>query len=490
MSGKKIGIGIILLGALIVTLSILVDTLGFGKQGIQAAQLLGVNVGLFTILCGIGFLGVELVDLTKLNSIANTTIDKLKSASPAIWVVVGFLLSYLLFFTSYTFLNSRLTMQYFNRFLPTDTRIGLDIRILTKVIESWLLFGDSPYQGGVHYYPPFANLFFAPLVLFKFPTSYNFITVITTASFLILSLLIPLLVSQKKNYSLLMLFTFTGLLSYGLQFELERGQFNIITFLFCLSAIYIFHTHYNLRYVAYILFSISVQLKIYPAIFILLFIKNWKDWKNNLTRFIGLGLFNVLLLFCLGYQIFLDFYRSVTSHLSLESSWIGNHSIKAFVYNLSISGFGVLSKDSMEFVQYYSREIELILLVFYGICLLAVIWNLYNHNEKNPSFYLLLICTIGSMIIPSYSQDYTLPILVTPMLLALSSTEITSKGWRKILATFLVVLSSAAYSSLLFPFKAKPDYLSNGFPALFTILISMTALYFVKGNEIDELADT
>jgi hypothetical protein len=188
--------------------------------------------------------------------------------------------------------------------------------------------------------------------------------------------------------------------------------------------------------------------------------------------------------------MFLDFYRSVTSHLSLESSWIGNHSIKAFVYNLSISGFGVLSKDSMEFVQYYSREIELILLVFYGICLLAVIWNLYNHNEKNPSFYLLLICTIGSMIIPSYSQDYTLPILVTPMLLALSSTEITSKGWRKILATFLVVLSSAAYSSLLFPFKAKPDYLSNGFPALFTILISMTALYFVKGNEIDELADT
>jgi hypothetical protein len=89
----------------------------------------------------------------------------------------------------------------------------------------------------------------------------------------------------------------------------------VFTLLLCLTSIYIFHYHPKYRLLAYILFSLSVQLKLYPAIFIVMFVDDWRDWKNVVLRFLGIGLVNLLLFFVMGYQTFQDFIRSVTAQM-------------------------------------------------------------------------------------------------------------------------------------------------------------------------------
>ena len=56
----------------------------------------------------------------------------------------------------------------------------------------------------------------------------------------------------------------TGLTSHGLQFELERGQFNVVAISLCLLAVYIFHYQVKYRHFGYLLFLVAVQLKVYP----------------------------------------------------------------------------------------------------------------------------------------------------------------------------------------------------------------------------------
>ncbi len=64
----------------------------------------------------------------------------------------------------------------------------------------------------------------------------------------------------------------------------------LIAFSLCVAAICIFHRKPKYRWFAYLLFSISVQLKLYPAIFVFTLIEDFTDWKNNIKRIVGLGI--------------------------------------------------------------------------------------------------------------------------------------------------------------------------------------------------------
>jgi membrane protein YdbS with pleckstrin-like domain len=51
---------------------------------------------------------------------------------------------------------------------------------------------------------------------------------------------------------------------------------------------------------------------------------------------------------------------------------------------------------------------------------------------------------------------------------------------NKIISILLVLVASISYASLLYPFKYKPYFLNNSFPALFLILIAVTCFYFLQ----------
>jgi len=281
---------------------------------------------------------------------------------------------------------------------------------------------------------------------------------------------------------LLIFFFLTALFSCGLQLELERGQFNIIAIAFCFFAVYLYHYHNSLRYYAYLLFSVSIQLKIYPVVFILMFIKDWRDWKGNMQRFLGLGLINILLLFALGWKVFLDYAKVLP--ILMGQVWVNplNHSIRSFAYGLADFARDILPSPALLWASNNSALIEKILVAYYLICLLIVLIRVYKNREREMNSNLLLICTIGCMLLPSASIDYKLPIIAFPLAIVLSckSIHFHVHGFKRILAILLVIIASFSYSVTLFPFIYKPHILATNTLMLLFILTAITALSFFE----------
>jgi len=482
MVGKKIGYFLVVIGLLGMVVSLGADLVGIGSKGIQAAQILGAQLGVIVALCGAVLIVAERNGKLQVGKYLDNLHGFIISQPLIVWALAGFVLAYLLFFVAPTFLDYRLQFQYFYRYLPDGGHIGLDIRTITKYINLWLIDGKSPYFDNTIFYPPLYNVLVAPIVLLGYPNSFYFMLALGLISYIILTYTIPAWLNPKGDFSFLLFFFISGIFSYGLQFELERAQFNVFAFFLCIYSIYLYHQHQEFRYFAYLLFSISIQLKVFPLIFIVMFIKDWHDWKNNLLRFIGLGVFNFALLFVLGYSIFMDFIQSTIAQVSQAGAytWIGNHSIKAFVFNLTKDGFGLLSEGTLTWLRHYSGLLELLLMLYFAICFISIIVTGYMRKERGLNPYLLLVCTIGAMVIPSVSHDYKLAILAAPLSIAFGNLTVPQKTPKRILLFFLVFMAAFAYSATLYPFKYRPDFLANSLPLLFVILTAFTIAYHIE----------
>jgi membrane protein YdbS with pleckstrin-like domain len=77
--------------------------------------------------------------------------------------------------------------------------------------------------------------------------------------------------------------------------------------------------------------------------------------------------------------------------------------------------------------------------------------------------------------------------LVAPLAIFLGSAPgLIGSPVRKFMSILLVLTISLAYASLLYPFKYKPYFLNNSFPALFLILVAVTLYYFLQGKNSKE----
>jgi hypothetical protein len=383
------------------------------------------------------------------------------------WVLLGFLISYLLFFIQPIFFSSK-AMQ-FPKYLPQEETIGVDLQQTLWFSKSF--FVARHFIGD---YTPFTDVLFAPLHKLQFLDAYKVITLFSLSSYMIITLIIPLLMCETRNIaSLPSLIFITGLFSYGFQFELERGQFNCIAFCFCLVAIWIYHYHYKYRCLAYILFIISVQLKIYPLIFIVMLIRNWQDWRGNIKRLVIFATVNFAALFLFGPTAFIDFLKATTTNIQNPGIRFHNHSLSAFVTLAS----DFASTQGWTWVKLFVGSTQLIFLALIGVCIFLIILQTYRQKQNDMNPLLLLACTIGALVIPSVSYDYTLSILAAPVAIVFLNSrflENENATHRKILSIVLLLIYSFAYSSTLFPSTNKSSILQSNFPALFTMLVVIT----------------
>ena len=479
MPTKRIGYFLTIVGAIAFLASVLLDFVSPGDWGIGASQILGMIAGVTLVLLGTFLVFLYPNRQLDIRSGVQSITQRILDLPVSVWVLVGFAIVYVAFYLSPVFFNAERSLWYFNRYIPDKNPIGVDIQAIMRYIQDWLLSGQSPYADGFIAYPPLALVLFSPLMLIGYPAFYFVMTALTLFFHLGSALIVSLFIKRYQDVSLALLFFGLSLFSYGLQFELERGQFNVIAFSLCLIGIYIFHSHYEFRYFAYLLFTLGVQLKIYPVILIVMFIRDWHDWKGNLKRFAGMALLNLALLFILGFPFFGGFLRAVSGQQSLGSTWNGNHSLKGFVDNLVRDGFGLFQPEILTTLQQSYRGIELLLFVIIALCFLTVIFHSYVQNRSNPNPFLLLLCTICALIIPSISNDYKLPILTAPIAAVICGLALPEHRWKRIAAIILVLVLSMAYWSTLYPFSVKPSILTRTFPALFIILIVATALHFV-----------
>jgi hypothetical protein len=477
---KKFGITLIALGLLLISIFIFADLLGFGRDGgIGAAQILGIQVAIIVVLVGLSLIFIGQKEKINLINISQSALTWLLNLPTIVWVCIGFLLVYLMLFVSPMFLNPEHRLQYFNRYIPDHAPIGLDLNTIVASIDAWLSTHESPYPD--FFYPPLHHVLVAPITLLDYPQSYYLVTMLTLFSYFILSFLIPLSASRSRDYSIAVFFFVTSFFSYGFQFELERGQFNVIAFTLCILAIYLFYFRKSFRLLSYVIFSVSIHLRIYPAIFIVMFVDDWSVWKQNLKRLFGIGILNLILLFALGYPLLIEFFQSLTTRMGATWTWIGNHSIASFVYNLVNSGFGLFDQDTLLWFREHSTFITVALLLYFATCFIAVILKDFVNKERGLNPDLLLICTIGGLIIPSVSHDYKLALLAGPLAIFLSNRKIPPANWKKMLSALLITLSSLAFSITLFPFKYRPEYLENSFIPLLVILTSVTLMSFLNG---------
>jgi hypothetical protein len=406
--------------------------------------------------------------------------------SPIPWVLLGFFISYLLFFVRPIFLSSQ--FMQFPEYVPAKGFIGEDLGQMLSYSESWFIFKQSPYIG-MNLYPPLASVLFTPLLGFEFSAAYQIVTLVNVFFYMLLTLVLPLRIGKEKQVtSLLMLFFITGLFSYGFQFELERGQFNVIAMVACFFAIWIFHNHNKYRFVAYILFTISVQMKLFPAIFIVMFITDWHDWKNNIKRFLGLAAVNFALFFVLGTSVFVDFLRAIKAQSLHPSIWSGNHSIRSFVTSIS----NTESQQGWPWLSDHSGWVQLSFLAVIAVCILLIMIQAYRQRQNGVNSHLLLACTIGALLIPPVSHDYKLSILAAPAAIFLSDVSYFSEGDKRSRRHFvnmmLVFILSTAYSTTLFSYTHKPLTLASNFPALIIMLLITTCFSVISGTKLNREA--
>ncbi len=477
---KKTGYLFTGFGILVALLFLAIDLFGIGKAGIQSAQLLGIQIGVVVALFGVGLVNATFAEETPLFDKTTKAFQRLLNAPILIWLLLGFLIVYVLFFIFPAFFNPDSRMFYFFRYIPDRYPVGSDLLYNTSAINEWLL-GNNPYTFDIHFYPPLYHIVFAPILLLGYPNDYYLITSLTLVGFVFITFMVPFLLGKGKDASVLLFFLLTGLFSYGLQFEVERGQFNVIAFALCGFAIYLFYYHAAFRYLAYFLFSVSIHLKLYPAIFIVMFIKDWKDWKNNLKTIAGLGLFNVALLFVAGPDVFSNFLQALRENSGAGWTFPGNHSITAFVYNLTNAGYGQISPETFPWLKGSATAIGFILMACFIVCFFLVFFKAWRENNGwlNPD--LLLVCALGAMLLPSVSIDYKLELLAAPMAMAFANREMPGKTWQKIVFIFAILMASAAYSLTLVPYKFRIEsgILVNSLPMLFAILLSITTLSLI-----------
>jgi Glycosyltransferase family 87 len=412
-----------------------------------------------------------------IRAFAHRAVNQILGLPLITWVLLGFFLTFLLFFVIPVFLDPSLTIQ-FRPNLTIITPIGHDFRIIVSASSTWLQTGVAP----AILYPPLTLLFFALFTFFSLETGYKILLLIILICFIFSTLAVPLWFNRAKDLSAFsMLILVTGFGSYGLEFEMERGQWNLIAFAFCLAGIYLFHRQPKYRWLAYVLFSISVQLKLYPAIFVFVLIDDWSDWKNNLKRIVALGLINIAALFILGINPILNSIGSLTGP-NVQDLGLGtplNHSITSFV--LFIRSSDLLQslfplKAGRAWLSALGWIAQLLLIALFLLCFMIILRRESKKGFQGFDPYVFLACTVGALVLPSLSFDYKLSILPACILLSIPNTALFRGGKNSLGICLLAFVFSAAYSSTLYSYTNKPQLLQNNLPALLILLLVTTIL--------------
>lgn len=379
-------------------------------------------------------------------------------------VLAAFLAAYLLFFVYPTFSGPVMRSV---RSVPAQGVIGGDLDMVRTFSESWLN-GHSPYTG-LNIYPPLTAALFTPLLLVSGAAGFKVMTVVTIAGFILMTLVLPIRLRRGAALAILpILVTACGLVSYGFQLELERGQFNVISVMLCYLAIWVFHRAPARRPLAYALFVVAVQLKVYPLIFMLMLVDDWRDWAGILKRWAWLGAANVALLFALGPAVFTDFLAAMTQHVQEPSAWTGNHSIRSYLLQLPAA-------------HEHIALLEAAATLLTAVCLGLVVLKAIARNTRGINGELLLACTLAALLIPPISHDYKLALLAAPLAVMLADD---GESWRARagtesrfrLAMALAFALAFAYASTLLSYDYRPGVIDNAEPIVMSMLLLTAAL--------------
>ena len=319
-----------------------------------------------------------------------------------ILIFVGFIFSYILLYIGPTFFLGAEEMRS-GPDIPTIIPIGADL--VRNAKRCTVLLSPSGDVSSTLNFTPFWVLLFGMMGKLSDTTGRLLFAGASLLSYICSCLYLPRWFSGNTHFSRVSIFVMTvGLTSYGLQFDLERAQWNLPTIFLCLSAVVLSqHADRKQRLFGYFIFTVAIHLKLWPIFFAICFIRPTDGWRANVKRQLGLLLLNFSFLFVLGPWFFLKYITSIGSTISASKNfWSGNHSIASFSYIMNErfgNGFTVA-------ITFYCISL---------ICFatLLTITFLKNHRRVDP--FVILTCTLAAMLLPNISHDYKLVILTVTM---------------------------------------------------------------------------
>jgi hypothetical protein len=337
--------------------------------------------------------------------------------------------------------------------------IGTDSRMKVIFSKKWFLEHQSVGT-------PISILFFAPLMYLSDSQAYYIMAVIIVLVYLFNSLIFPALFVRTRTLSpLVVLISVVGLFSYGLQFEIERGQFYSIAMFFCCMAVYLYQKN-KYVFLSYILLSIAIQLKLSPAVFLAMYAL-CDNKRKGIINILLLLLMNFLLLIIFGWSHFKLFVSRIADRLDSPYIWINNHSIHSYLFYCSKKYPGMAE---------YAGFIELVFMIVFVLLTLLVVYSFYWVRRDWIRYYLFFICVIGMMTIPPESFDYNLAMLSAPVAIFLCYIE---KHSSDLFHKFVTLGISFCYGMTLFSFTNKDPILKNNFPVLIAMLVLLYISFVV-----------
>jgi len=323
--------------------------------------------------------------------------EKINQNQIFILALIGYLLSYIFLYIRYTYFAGANSMRF-----PVDmltmTPPCNDLYVSAKYAIQTLHAGKI--VGVPFVYSPLFVLIYSPLSFFDFNTLrwLSFLTIII--SYVLIGFIFPkfwkcnLLESPTA-----LLILITGFTSYGMRFELERGQWNIQTLLLCMLGLALKDSKNNIIiFISYLLFSISVHLKLYPLLFIIGYITPSDGWIKNSKRLIYIGIINILLLFCLGFSFLKEYLYTLTQYAANPSIWIAN--ISLYSYIKLISNYTSIDINTLKILS------NIYIIIYFA----SIIMALYK-GMRGDNGILLFQIAIGATLFPTVSFDYKISII-------------------------------------------------------------------------------
>ena len=370
------------------------------------------------------------------------------------------------------------------RYVPENIRVGNDTFLDYKFAKRYFVDHKSAYisDNPEHWYtqnayPPLFTLYWYPIFLLNtsWQSVYRYLYVVIIAFFLLYSLFLPIFYHKKFEIPGVLIFVAaTGITSYGLQFALERGQFDVISVSMCLLSVYMFWYLPKLRWLAYILFFVAFQFKIYPFIFILCFIDAAQGWKKNLLRIGGISAAVFLSLFVMGVKGFFEFLKALT-YQTKSGVYTKDHGLNFGVdYLLGVNN--ILLPENQVYI------IKAIVFLI-GLIMLGYIFFHFLRNQKTGFFPpLLFACLLFSMALFPASKDYKLPLLAGGFgvyTLYLSRLQFNKMLPSQILIYLCYLGIALSYSITLYSYAYRPVALQNSFIFVYGTLILVAIIQFI-----------
>jgi len=281
--------------------------------------------------------------------------------------------------------------------------------------------GMNPYGKFLSGQYPFLLLASSFFTLFKPEASY----IIFILSFFIVYLSISYQFLHIENtLSSLLLVIIITIFSYPLMFSLDRGNFELLVFVYLLLFLIFFHKEKYL--LSAIFLGLAAALKIYPAIFLLLFFKNKKFKESAITIGIMVGLSLISLSIFEGglwknLQYLLHFSNISNnpifqSFISIEKETMVQRGltilslIKIIVqqYNIPVSDFVV---QNYHLIYYVLVGVIFLPIAYYVVFIEKELW-------KNVA-----LLTISMLILPTLSADYKLMHIYLALFLFINSKK-------------------------------------------------------------------